>query len=71
MISIHFKLLCSLSRKVYLNETYAGFKALIEVYFFLLLKHFYSVFLVLLTKTITWFVVPEVCKNGWDFSVAE
>ena len=70
MISIHFKLLRSLSRKVYLNESYAGFKALIEVYFCIYLKHFYSVLLVLLTKTFTWFE-PEVCKNGWDFSVAE
>ena len=70
MISIHFKLLRSLSRKVYLNETYAGFKALIEVYFLHLLKTFFSVFLVLLTKAFTWFE-PEVCKYGWDFSVAE
>ena len=33
-------------------------------------KHIFSVFLILLTKEITWFE-PEVCKNGWDFSVAE
>ena len=70
MISIHFKLLRSLSRKVYLNETYAGFKGLIEVYFCIYKKHFYSVFLVLLTKTFTLFE-PEVCKIGWDFSVAD
>ena len=34
------------------------------------LKIFYSVFMVLLTKIFTWFE-PEVCKNGWDFLVAE
>ena len=70
MISIHFKLLHSLSQNVYLNETYAGFKALAEDYFCIYYKHFYSVFLVLLTKKVTLFE-PEVCKNGWDFSVAD
>ena len=40
MISIHFKLLRSLSRKVYLNDTYVGFKALIEVYFCIYKKTF-------------------------------
>ena len=70
MISINFKLLRSLSHKVYQNETYAGFKALAEVHFCIYLKHIFSEFLVLLTKTFSWFE-PEVCKNGWDFSVAE
>ena len=70
MISIHFKLLRSLSHKVYLNETYAGFKALVEVYFSITKSIFNSVILVLMTNTFTWFE-PEVCKNGRDFSVAE
>ena len=39
-------------------------------FIFAFTKTFFSVFLILLPKEITWFE-PEVRKNGWDFSVTE
>ena len=56
----------SLSNKAYHIETYAVFKALTEVYFLNLLKIFFSEFVILLIKEITWFK-PEVTKLDGNF----